>query len=121
MAHALLYRRIAVGLLFAVGGLVLMLAYRGSAAPGLFPQGPCILLAATGLQCPFCGAQGAAHALLHGHWGAAWRSHPGIALSPVLFVLGIGLYRAWGRRGARVWGGALIAALLVFAVLRNLS
>lgn len=120
MAHALLYRRIAVGLLFAVGGLVLLLAYRASAAPGVLPQGPCMLLIATGLQCPFCGAQGAVHALLHGEWGAAWRSHPGIALSPVLVVLGIGVYGAWGRRGARAWGGALIAALLVFTILRNL-
>lgn len=120
MAHVLLYRRIAVGLLFAAGGLVLLLAYRQSAAPCLVPQTPCMLLEFTGLQCPLCGGQGAVHALLHGHWGVAWQRHPGIALSPVLAMLGLGVHRALGRPGVRVWGGATVVALIGFTIVRNL-
>lgn len=81
----------------------------------------------TGLQCPGCGGLRAAHQLLHGHLPAALH-HNAFAVLGLPFA-GWLLGREWVRRrhgtGAQpfvstrlVWGG--LAALLIFAILRNL-
>lgn len=91
----------------------------------------CPLHAATGLDCPLCGATRASWFLLHGDLGAALRSN--VLLLPLLaWVTVLWLHASWPERTARLhrlvtpaeWprGVAVlgVAGLLVFTVARNL-
>jgi len=90
---------------------------------------PCVFHRFTGLLCPGCGGQRAAHLLLHGEFAAALRAN-GFAVA-VILPLGAAVYARWvlerlgwaRPRPARLTGAVLlgfVAAAAVFAVLRNL-
>ena len=90
---------------------------------------PCLFHRFTGLLCPGCGGQRAAHLLLHGELAAALRSN--VFAVAVILPLGAAVYARWVTerlgwarpRPARVTGAVLlgfVAAAAVFAVLRNL-
>lgn len=90
---------------------------------------PCLFHRFTGLLCPGCGGQRAAHLLLHGELAAALRSN--VFAVAVILPLGAAVYGRWVTerlgwarpRPARVTGAVLlgfVAAAAVFAVLRNL-
>jgi hypothetical protein len=89
---------------------------------------PCPLLELTGMACPFCGGTRAVYALAHGDLaGAAGHNAVVVLAVPVLAVLWSRwtVRRARGGRGPMVTmsAGALLAmgaALVVFAVVRNL-
>lgn len=112
-------------LVLAAGGLA-MLYFVDPDGSRLYPK--CVLYQTTGLQCPGCGGLRAAHALLHGELGAAFRLNPLLVLlSPLLayvFVREVArsaLGREWPspfRRPWMVWG--LVGLLLAYMVWRNL-
>jgi hypothetical protein len=87
----------------------------------------CLLFQATGWQCPGCGGLRAAHHLLHGHFATAFHYNPLlVGLAPLLAGLGALLLLArWTgkpvpypfRHPAWIW--VLVAALVLFGVLRN--
>ena len=85
---------------------------------------PCPLQAATGLDCPLCGATRATRALLRGDLVAALdRNALYVAVLPVVAVLALwwlrtGALPAWSR--SRPVLPAVLAVAVVFAVLRNL-
>jgi hypothetical protein len=94
--------------------------------PGHYPTCPFLLL--TGHWCPGCGSLRAVHALAHGDLGEALARNPlAVALLPLAVVLwGLwvrrrltGRPRTWAAPGWAIW--ALLAVVLVFWVLRNLS
>lgn len=97
------------------------------ATHGFYPF--CLFHRLTGLECPGCGGLRAVHQLTHGHLAAAWRLNALVvmALPVVSLVGGRWLWRkAAGRPGAAravrpVWFWLLLAVLLAFGVLRNLS
>lgn len=86
----------------------------------------CVFYKMTGLQCPGCGGLRAAHQLLHGNFGAAFRFNPLVvgALPLVLFWL----IRCWVRgpgqpispRTVALWAWLAFSVLLAFWILRNL-
>src|SRR5690606_15199079 len=119
----------------------------GAGTPSAWPLPGCVFRALTGLFCPGCGATRALHELTHLDVAAAWDLNPLFVLAlPIALavwarwvvrarrglprgrhggVLGratlgrVPRARAEGRRGAwATW--VAVAALLVFAVLRNL-
>jgi len=114
----------------AAGGLV-GAAYVGFVNPsggGLYPACPFHRL--TGLWCPGCGMTRAVHDLLTGHVDRALSAN--VCVLPVVALCGY-LWLSWfwptvsGRRlpsvsrvPATVWA-TLVALLVVFGVLRNLS
>jgi hypothetical protein len=77
----------------------------------------CPLHRLTGLNCPGCGALRAAHSLLHGQVGAAFRLNPLLLLSP-LFLAALALRPAWCRRAWVAW--AACGVLVAYGVLRNI-
>jgi hypothetical protein len=86
----------------------------------------CFLHQTTGLLCPGCGALRATHQLLHGHLEAAFRFNPMLVASlPVLAWLGARYSLRMAKNqplslGLRpLWLWLLLAAVLVFSVLRN--
>lgn len=89
---------------------------------------PCPVYALTGLYCPGCGVTRMLLALLRLDFAAAWRCQPALllALPPLALLLG-DLARRYLRSGAvepvrwhkKLLFG-LIAALLLFGVVRNL-
>lgn len=107
-----------------VGAATLLLAVRDPHQEGSY--GSCPLYAATGLACPACGGLRATHDLAHGDLAAAWSTNAlWVALVPVV----VGLWVWWVVRAARgrpapalpAWSAwVLLAAILVFGVLRNL-
>ncbi len=115
----------AVGLLGVAVGLALLTVF-DPAQHGFYPR--CYFKALTGLDCPGCGGLRAAHQFLHGNFRAAF------ALNPLLVL--IGPLAAWiavaelvrlgtGRKLAHpfrhpAWLWALLAALVIFSVVRNL-
>lgn len=119
-------RLLAPGL--TIGGLAvatLALHLRDPHADGSWGYCPSALL---GFSCPGCGGLRAVNDLTHGEVGAALSSNLLVtALVPVAVVL-LGLWAAdrWRGRRRRVpwsqlrpWVYALVAAIVVFTVLRN--
>lgn len=54
----------------------------------MFPELKCLLKMLTGYNCPFCGAQRAFHALLHGDISAVWHYNPFlVCVSPYLMLV----------------------------------
>jgi hypothetical protein len=82
----------------------------------------------TGLNCPGCGALRATHQLIHGHLAAAFRLNPFLCLALPVMLLVLAKNAIQHLRGAaheptRVspfWIRLLLAALVLFTVLRNL-
>ena len=122
-------------LLLALGGLLIVATGAAAlftfnpAGSRLFP--PCPFHAATGLYCPGCGSTRAAHHLLHGRVATAFDFNALMVVSlPFLACAGaLGALRLAGRTPRRppvsqrlpawaVW--ALLAAVLLFGILRNL-
>jgi hypothetical protein len=109
-----------------VGGLALV-AGRDPATSGGYLR--CPFHAATGLWCPGCGVTRGLHMALHGDVLGALGSN---LFLPVFVILAVGAWATWlaasmdrrppaviGRVPTAAWIG-LGAALLVFAVVRNL-
>ena len=114
--------------LVAAAGAIALFAVNPSSSR-LFP--PCPFHAATGLYCPGCGSTRAAHHLLHGRFATAFDFNALMVVSlPFLACAGaLGALRLAGRTPRRppvsqrlpawaVW--ALLAAVLLFGILRNL-
>lgn len=87
----------------------------------------CLWKATTGTDCPGCGSQRMAHALLHGDFGGAWRANAfGVCLLPAAaFLLWIETRRErHPRLYARIhspWAIRLLAvAVAAWWVVRNL-
>ena len=88
----------------------------------------CLFHTVTGLQCPGCGGLRAAHHLLHGEIAAAFQLNPLlVGLSPVLaavllaYAVKLATGRDWFRSIRRPgWLWLLVAAVVVFGVIRNL-
>jgi hypothetical protein len=85
---------------------------------------PCPWRAATGLDCPFCGATRATFALLHGAFTTAVDhnalyvlSLPAVAIVGLLWLVRGGL-PGWLRQARTAW--ALVALVVVWTVVRNL-
>jgi hypothetical protein len=116
---------LALGLLAAA--VLAFMLYHGGPSSRWFPG--CLFLRLTGFLCPGCGMTRATHAMLHGDLPAAFRFNPlgmilfPIALTGVMFdliawVRGKSLpfsFRVGGR-----WAWAIVAAIIVFWLLRNL-
>jgi hypothetical protein len=113
-------------LALAISPCLVTLIARDPAESGLFP--PCPFLALTGLYCPGCGTLRSLHQLINGQLLAALDLNPLTAL--VLPFIGYALLSAallstTGRRLPGVflpasWIWALLGAILVFWVLRNI-
>ncbi len=92
----------------------------------LYPR--CAFFALTGLECPGCGGLRAAHYLLHGELGTAFRYNPLlVTLLPVTLFAGmvywLGRKHNWAvvtRFQNTSWLWILVAAVVVFGVARNL-
>lgn len=117
-----------VALLVVATGATALFAFN-PAGSRLFP--PCPFHVVTGLYCPGCGSTRAAHHLLHGRVATAFDFNALTVVSlPFLAYAGVlGALRLAGRTPHRpplsqrlpawaVW--ALLAAVLLFGVLRNL-
>jgi hypothetical protein len=121
----------------AVVAVVVLLALAGGAwvvrtidpARGSFLP-PCRFLEMTGRQCPGCGMTRATHHLLNGRVGAAlYYNAFYVATLPGMMLWGGWWVRRWwdgrplSRRALKTnawFGGGLLAAWLVFWVVRNL-
>ena len=113
-------------LIVSLGGAAVLLRFPPATSVG-YPG--CPFFAATGLLCPGCGGTRALAALLHGHWGEAWREN---ALLVGLLPVAASYVTVAGWRVGRgdsqaVWplvSARLTALLMVgalgFAVWRNL-
>ena len=116
---------VAVSAVFAALALVVLFFFDPTRY-AIYPTCPFHQL--TGLNCPGCGALRAAHQLIHGHLAAAFRlnSFLFIALPVMLLVLVKNAIQQ--LRGAApepkvvspFWIRLLLAALILFTVLRNL-
>jgi hypothetical protein len=117
---------LAVCLLAAVAGTVVMLRAVDPATSKLFP--PCPLWYLTGWYCPGCGSLRAVHQLLHGNLRAAWAMNPlTVVLLPFLAygLVSQALSEIRGRGLPRLflpaaWIRALCAVIILFGILRNL-
>lgn len=84
----------------------------------------CLWHTLTGLDCPGCGAQRMAHALLHADLKGAWSANP--MLLCMLPLIGIGIWAdlrpRWARRffyhPATLW--TISIAIVAWGVLRNI-
>lgn len=79
----------------------------------------CAFKAITGWDCPGCGSQRAAHALLHGQYAQAWRANPYFILAvPAAAVLGLIELRheAWPRLYAAIYRPALFYAIIIITI-----
>ncbi len=111
-----------VGILLSLGGIY---------AAWLFCGGtpiPCLFHLFTGLKCPGCGVTAMCMALLRLDFSAAWRANPCLlCLLPIGAVVGVRMLWRFIRTGTKQpekWVSVLIvlmiAALLIFSLLRNL-
>lgn len=84
---------------------------------------PCVFRMLTGLDCPGCGTTRAAHAILHGRFGEAFRLNPMLFLAGAVFAAGVPSF-ARGRMPRFMenpWFGRIaFAVVLVWWVARNL-
>lgn len=88
----------------------------------------CLFHELTGLNCPGCGALRATHQLIHGHLAAAFRLNPFLCLVLPVMLLVLVKNAIQQLRGAAqkpkvvspFWIRLLLAALILFTVLRNL-
>lgn len=120
MAIAVASVSIAIALFF-----VLAYYYSHDPAEGGAPQ--CLFRRLTGLDCPGCGSQRALHALLHGEIGKAWRFNPFVFFAVPVIVF-YTYAEAVRRRRPKLYAAAvnpyllsaLLLAVLVFTVVRNL-
>lgn len=120
MAIAVASVSIAIALFF-----VLVYYYSHDPAEDGAPQ--CLFRRLTGFDCPGCGSQRALHALLHGEIGMAWRFNPFVFFAVPVIVF-YTCAEAVRRRRPRLYAaavnpfilGALLLAVLVFTVVRNL-
>ena len=92
---------------------------------GWFPQ--CALYKFTGLRCPGCGMQRAAHALLHGDITGAL--HYNAFMPLIVLTLFICIFNEWrGDRNGRLWlivthpvtSFIILAVMIGWMILRNL-
>ncbi len=114
------------GVSAAIGFAAVFLYNANPAESGLFP--PCPFNALTGLHCPGCGTVRGLHQLLHGNLTAAMGLNPLMVLS--LPYLGYAYFSLWSRatRGRSlpgrfipaVWLWLLLAAIILFAIVRNI-
>lgn len=110
------------GVLLGAGAL---LFFFNPATHGFYPV--CLFHELTGWNCPGCGGTRAAYALLHGHWEQALRDNALLVLLPPAAALR-GLWLGAKKRLGRPVGPflpvkalwPLLAAIVVFTVLRNL-
>lgn len=87
----------------------------------------CLFHEFSGLKCPGCGAQTAAHALVHGDFAGAWRANPFLMFIVPLFPLMLWLElasesrpRIYARFYSRPVAFAICASVILWALLRNL-
>ncbi|MDE6389999.1 MAG: DUF2752 domain-containing protein [Duncaniella sp.] len=115
--------------MLALAALMLLAAaavyYALDPAGGMLPR--CPFKAATGLDCPGCGAQRALHACLHGEFAAAYACNPLLAaeLPLVLLVLAAELMPRRLARLRRVTASrpfilTFLAILILWTIYRNL-
>lgn len=112
-------------------GVVLLIGvyktYDPSGKSSFFP--PCPVYKATGLKCPGCGSQRAAHALLNGELARAWSYNPLFLLVlPYLIVAGLAEYgriHLFGKKTSEflnsrwvIW--TFFVGIMLFWILRNL-
>lgn len=114
-----------VAAIVGLGAAVALVHLLGARPPAWYP--PCGLHRATGLHCPGCGSARAVHALGQGDLVRALDQNAlAVALLPVLAVWAcLTARRMW--RGAAFsaslpggWAAGVLAAVAVFALLRNL-
>jgi hypothetical protein len=110
----------------AAGVGLVALRWFDPATSGIFP--PCPLHTLTGLYCPGCGSLRAFHQLLLGNFQAAFAFNPLAVLSLPFLLYGIASYALFRIRRRYLprwflpasWIWTLLAAILLFAVLRNI-
>jgi hypothetical protein len=116
---------VAVSAVFAVLALGVLFFFDPSRY-AIYPTCPFHQL--TGLNCPGCGALRAVHQLIHGHLAAAFRLNPFIWIVLPVLLLAMAKNAIQQLRGAApepkmassFWIWLLLAALILFTVLRNL-
>lgn len=87
----------------------------------------CLWKTVTGTDCPGCGSQRMAHALMHGDFFGAWHANAFAlcSLPPIAFMLWLEIHRS---RHPRLYAALhrplfirlLLAAILIWWILRNL-
>ena len=95
--------------------------------PGIYPV--CPFFGLTGCYCPGCGTLRALHQLMHGNVAAAfgYNAYAMLALPVVVYSFAASGLRAYGLPAPPIvfvsarWIWALLAAVLAFWLLRNLS
>ncbi len=116
---------LAFGLLIIA--VLAFLLYHGGPSARWFPG--CLFYRLTGFLCPGCGMTRATHATLHGNLAAAFRFNPlGMILFPIALTGVIFDLIAWVKgkplpikfRLCGIWPWVIVAAILVFWVLRNI-
>ena len=93
----------------------------------LFPK--CLFHVATGLHCPGCGSQRAIHNLLRGNFASALHFNLLVVMTLPMVLAGyvrwtLSIYHSRWQitwRAPAIWIWMLLAAILLFAVLRNIS
>ena len=112
--------------LLAVAGMAVLYAFDPRNA-GLYPA--CLFLGLTGCYCPGCGTLRALHVLLRGDVIGAigYNVLTVLALPLIAYSFGTGAMRAFGLKAPRPvfvhprWIWALLAGVVAFWVLRNVS
>lgn len=103
---------------------IALLAFAAVSAAGRYAHLPlCVFHAVTGWHCPGCGGTRALVELVQGHWAAAFRLNPPLVSLLPLAVYGLARAARPAKAPVRVrpvWVGTLLAAVLLFAVLRNI-
>lgn len=111
-----------------LGGVILLAIIYFCFDPASTPWMPrCILHTLTGLDCPGCGAQRMAFALLHGRLSEAFAANPFLLCSLPLLLLYI-IVSLWPQRLPRLYHflmhpytiSTYLILLLLWGVIRNL-